>query len=220
MSSSTPDASQPTRIVLVDDHPIVRSGLRSLLETVPGVVVVGEAENGAGAVKLVREQAPHVVIMDVQMPGMDGIEATRRIVADRPSTGVLMLTMFEDDASVFAAVRAGARGYILKGAAPVEVAQAIQAVRAGQVVFGAALAARIAEYFSTASAARPAAFRQLSTREHEVLVLMAASVSNGAIARRLDISAKTVANHVSNIVTKLRATDRADAIAQARNAGL
>ncbi|HEX4430082.1 MAG TPA: response regulator transcription factor [Frankiaceae bacterium] len=220
--------SQPSviRIIVADDHPIVRSGLRALLETLPDVEVIGEAENGRHAIDQAARHAPDVVIMDIQMPVVDGIQAVREIVNAHPQIGVLMLTMFEDDANVFAAVQAGARGYLLKGATPTEVANAIRAVHDGQVVFGAALAVRIASYFSTAPAAmRPGsnsddAFSALTARENEILTHLAAGASNNAIARQLGISAKTVANHVSNILTKLQTADRAEAIIRARSAGL
>ncbi len=210
------------RVIVADDHPIVRSGLRALLDMLPDVEVVDEAENGQAAIEKAIEHSPDVMIMDIQMPGVDGIQAVRQIVNANPKIGVLMLTMFEDDANVFAAIRAGARGYLLKGATPTEVANAIRAVHDGQVVFGAALASRIATYFSTgpASTGPDAAFSALTARENEILSHLAAGASNTAIARHLGISAKTVANHVSNILTKLQTADRAQAIIRARSAGL
>jgi DNA-binding NarL/FixJ family response regulator len=158
--------------------------------------------------------------MDVQMPVLDGVQATRLIATEWPAVGVLVLTMFEDDASLFAAIQAGARGYILKGAPPAEVARAIGAVREGQVVFGAALASQIARYFALPRPARSEDFSELTHREREVLGLLASGATNIAIARRLSISAKTVANHVSNLLTKLQSPDRAQAIIRARDAGL
>jgi DNA-binding NarL/FixJ family response regulator len=210
------------RVIVADDHPIVRSGLRALLDTLPDVNVVDEAEDGQAAIDQAARHAPDVVIMDIQMPGLDGIQAVRQIVAANPRIGVLMLTMFEDDANVFAAVQAGARGYLLKGATHTEVAHAIRAVHDGQVVFGAALAVRIAAYFSnTPPANRPDdAFSALTARENEILTHLAAGAPNTAIARQLGISAKTVANHVSNILAKLQTADRAQAIIRARSAGL
>jgi DNA-binding NarL/FixJ family response regulator len=209
-----------TRVVIADDHPVVRSGLRALLATMSDVMVVGEAENGQAAVDLVAQLHPDIVIMDVQMPVLDGVQATRLIATEWPAVGVLVLTMFEDDASLFAAIQAGARGYILKGAPPAEVARAIGAVREGQVVFGAALASQIARYFALPRPARSEDFSELTHREREVLGLLASGATNIAIARRLSISAKTVANHVSNLLTKLQSPDRAQAIIRARDAGL
>jgi DNA-binding NarL/FixJ family response regulator len=215
-------AEPAVRVLVVDDHPVVRSGLRALLNTLPDVEVIDEAENGQIAVDQAARYSPDIVIMDVQMPILDGVQATRQILAANPSIGVLMLTMFEDDASVFAAIQVGARGYLLKGATPSEVANAIRSVRNGQVVFGAALASRIAAYFSTVPAAtvRREDFTGLNQREQEVLAQLASGASNNAIARQLGISAKTVANHISNILTKLQAPDRAQVIIRARDAGL
>ena len=167
--------NQPSkiRVIIADDHPIVRSGLRSLLDILPDVVVIDEAENGQAAIDQAAQHTPDVIIMDIQMPVVDGIQAVRQIVSAHPQIGVLMLTMFEDDANVFAAVQAGARGYLLKGATHSEVANAIRAVHDGQVVFGAALAVRIAAYFSMAPypPSRPTApsdtFAGLTAREHE-----------------------------------------------------
>jgi DNA-binding NarL/FixJ family response regulator len=214
--------SPAIRVIVADDHPVVRSGLRALLDTLPDVDVVDEAEDGQAAIDQSARQAPDVVIMDIQMPGLDGIQAVRQIVSANPRIGVLMLTMFEDDANVFAAVQAGARGYLLKGATHTEVANAIRAVHDGQVVFGAALAARIASYFSASAAATLASdtFAALTARENEILTHLASGASNGAIARQIGISAKTVANHVSNILIKLQTADRAEAIIRARSAGL
>lgn len=209
-----------TRVLIADDHPVVRSGLRALLATMSDVMVVGEAEDGQAAVDLVAQLHPDIVIMDVQMPVLDGVQATRLIATEWPAVGVLVLTMFEDDASLFAAIQAGARGYILKGAPPAEVARAIGAVREGQVVFGAALATRIARYFALPRPAGSEDFSELTHREREVLALLASGATNIAIARRLSISAKTVANHVSNLLTKLQSPDRAQAIIRARDAGL
>ena len=220
--------NQPSkiRIIIADDHPIVRSGLRSLLDILPDVVVIDEAENGQAAIDQAAQHAPDVIIMDIQMPVVDGIQAVRQIVSAHPQIGVLMLTMFEDDANVFAAVQAGARGYLLKGATHSEVAHAIRAVHDGQVIFGAALAVRIAAYFSMASVSAqsgnspPDTFAALTARENEILSHLAAGAANNTIARQLGISPKTVANHVSNILTKLQAADRAQVIMRARSAGL
>ncbi len=214
------EPEEPLRIVVADDHPVYRDGLALLLGSVPGLAVVGTAADGAEAVGLVREHLPDVVVMDVQMPVLDGIEATRRITADAPSVGVVVLTMSEDDGTVFAAVRAGARGYLLKGADQEEVVRAITTVANGGAVFGAALAMRIAEFFASAPAGPADAFPQLTAREREVLDLVAAGRSNAQIAAALYLSPKTVRNNVSNVLTKLQVTDRAQAIVRAREAGL
>ncbi len=211
---------EPLRVVVADDHPVYRDGLALLLGSVPGLEVAGTAADGAEAVAVVREQLPDVVVMDVQMPVLDGIEATRRIAAEVPSVGVVVLTMSEDDGTVFAAVRAGARGYLLKGADQEEVVRAITTVASGGAVFGAALARRIAEFFTSGPAGPETAFPQLTAREREVLELVAAGRSNAQIAAALYLSPKTVRNVVSNVLTKLQVTDRAQAIVRAREAGL
>lgn len=209
------------RVVLADDHPLVRAGLRGLLAANPSFEVLAEAATGEEVVRAVEEHLPDVVVMDLQMPVLDGIEATRRIVAGMPSVGVLVLTMFEDDDSVFAAMRAGARGYLLKGAEASEVVRAIGAVAEGNAIFGPTVASRILRYFGGLGApVAPVAFPELTSREREVLDLVAAGATNSAIASRLFLSSKTVSNHVSNILTKLQAADRAEAIVRARRAGL
>ena len=214
------EPEEPLRVVVVDDHPLFRDGLAMLLGSVPGLAVVGTAADGAAAVELAREEQPDVVVMDVQMPVLDGIEATRRITSDSPSTGVVVLTMSEDDSTVFAAVRAGARGYLLKGADQEEVLRAITTVASGSAVFGPALARRITEFFAAGPSGPETAFPQLTAREREVLGLVAAGRSNGQIAAALHLSPKTVRNNVSNVLTKLQVTDRAQAIVRAREAGL
>jgi DNA-binding NarL/FixJ family response regulator len=183
-------------------------------------VFAGQAADGPQAVALCARTAPDVVLMDIRMPGTNGIDATRQIVAARPGTGVLMLTMLEDDTSVFAAMRAGARGYILKGAGPDQIVRAISAVAAGEVIFGAALAARMAAFFRGGGGQVAPAFAGLSRREHDVLDLLAAGQSNTAIAQRLGLSEKTIRNNVSAILAKLQVSDRPSAIVRARNAGL
>lgn len=208
-------------VVIADDHPVFRDGLASLLDPLPGIDVVGRAADGEEALELARARRPDVVIMDLQMPRLNGIEATRRLIAEQPEAGVLVITMGEDESTVFTAVTAGARGYLLKGADADEVVQAIRTVHAGGVVFGASLAQRIATVFaSSGGSPAPAAFPELTDREREILDLVAAGLSNGDIATRLYLSPKTVRNNVSAILTKLRARDRSAAIVTAREAGL
>ena len=212
--------SEPLRVLVVDDHPVYREGLAALLASVGDVEVVGTAADGQQAIAAVRELEPDVVIMDIQMPVLDGIEATRRLTSEDPSLGVVVLTMSEDDGTVFAAMRAGARGYLLKGADQEEVVRAIGTVAHGGAVFGPALAARIAQFLSGGPASAPAAFPELTEREREVLDLLAAGRSNTQIADALFLSPKTVRNVVSNIFTKIHVEDRAQAIVAARDAGL
>jgi len=210
----------PVRVLVADDHPVFREGFAALLGNIDGVEVIGTASDGDEAVAAARDLAPDVIVMDVQMPGMDGLEATRVVLAERPETGVVVLTMSEEDATVFAAIRAGARGYLLKGAEPEEVVRAITTVAGGGVVFGAVLAHRIADFFASAPSAAESRFPTLTARELEVLNLVAAGLSNAQIAGRLYLSQKTVRNHVHAVLTKLQATDRAQAIVRARDAGL
>ena len=213
-------AEPAVRVLIADDHPIFRDGLATLLDPLPGIDVVGRAQDGIEAVELALARHPDVVIMDIQMPRLNGIEATRQIVAAEPSIGVLVITMGEDDSTVFAAIRAGARGYLLKGADQAEIVRAITTVHGGGVVFGASLANRIANVFTQAPAPQQSAFPQLTDREREVLNLIAAGRSNGQIASALFLSPKTVRNNVSTILSKLQATDRAAMIIRARDAGL
>jgi DNA-binding NarL/FixJ family response regulator len=210
----------PLRVVIADDHPLVRSGLRTVLSVAPGIEVVAEASTGAEAVAAARSFEPDVVVMDLQMPETDGIEATRQVLAANPTVAVLVLTMFEDDTSVFAAMQAGARGYLLKGAEQDEIVRAIQAAAHGEAIFGPAIAHRLIDYFAHPHGPTTVAFPQLTERETEVLELIAAGHGNGVIARQLVISPKTVANHVSNIFAKLHVADRSEAIVRAREAGL
>ena len=212
--------TEPLRVLVVDDHPVYRGGLQTLFGTIADIDVVGAAGSGEEAVRLSDELLPDVVVMDLNMPGMNGIEATRAITGAHPSIGVLVLTMYDDDESVFSALRAGARGYLLKGSDQAEIERGVRAVSAGQAIFGPAMAARIAAWFS-GRAAEPARvpFDSLTPREDEVLQLIAAGRSNGAIARQLFLSEKTVRNHVSNVFLKLQAADRAEAIVRAREAG-
>ena len=209
------------RILLADDHPMFRHGLRSLLSSLDDIEVVGDAATGTEAVTYAESLQPDVVIMDLHMPDLNGIEATRRILRHSPHIGVLVLTMYEDDDSVFAAMRAGARGYLLKGAAQQEVVRAVEAVASGEAIFGPTIAERIAEYLTAhRSGALPRAFPSLTDREREVLDLIARGLANPAIAAQLSLSEKTIRNHVSNIFAKLQVADRAEAIIRARDAGL
>ena len=207
------------RIVVADDHAVVREGLRALLSAVDGYDLVGEAGTGAEAVRAAVTLHPDVVVMDIQMPGMTGIEATREIGRVAPAVAVLMLTMFEDDESVFAAMRAGALGYVLKGAAPSDMIRAIAAVAAGEAIFGTGVARRALAYL-TAPRPDTSAFPELTPREREVLALIATGLPNAAIASRLGLAPNTVSNHISNIFAKLRVASRAEAIVRARSAGL
>jgi DNA-binding NarL/FixJ family response regulator len=208
-------------VLIADDHPVFRDGLRSLLSSTIEIEVVGEAATGAEVVDLAASLQPDVIVMDLHMPELNGIEATRRVVQASPHIGILVLTMFEDDDSVFAAMRAGARGYLLKGDDQAEIVRAIQAVGSGEAIFGPAIATRVIQYFSAPRGRGPAqAFPELTEREREVLGLIAQGHANQAIAQRLVLSHKTVRNHVSNIFAKLQVADRAQAIVRAREAGL
>ncbi len=211
----------PIRILVADDHALFRSGLRALFGSVPDTEVVGEAATGEEAVERAAQLGPDVALMDIQMPGLNGIEATRRIVEGSPGVGVVVVTMFEDDDSVFAAMRAGARGYVLKGADQEEILRVIRAVAGGEALFGPKIAHRLMTLFS--APAKPnavEAFPELTAREREVLDLIAKGQSNAEISARLYLSPKTVRNHISNIFTKLQVADRAQAIVRAREAGL
>lgn len=211
------------RVLVVDDHPLYREGLVTALEGMADVEVVGEAGDGGAAVALAATVAPDVVLMDLHMPGLNGIEATRRVVERAPATGVLVLTMLDGDDSVFAAMRAGARGYLLKGADRAEIERALRTVASGEVVFSSAIAGRVLAWFRTGAGAagdRLPPFPELTEREREVLELVARGLTNAEIARRLVVSDKTVRNHVSNVFAKLHVTDRASAVARARDAGM
>ncbi len=211
---------EPIRILIADDHTLFREGLRSLLASVADAEAVGEAASGQEAIDQAMALQPDVVLMDIQMPGINGIEATRRIVGTSPHIGVIVVTMFEDDDSVFAAMRAGARGYVLKGADQDEMLRTIRSVARGEALFGPAIARRLMGYFSAPRpAAEPQLFPELTEREREVLGLIAQGHNNEEIARSLVLSQKTVRNHVSNIFSKLQVADRAQAIVRAREAG-
>jgi len=213
-------SAEPIRLLVVDDHPAFRVGLRALLESLGDFEVVAEAETGEQALEAAIAIAPDVIVMDLQMPGLGGIETTRRVVAATPHVRVLVLTMFEDESSVFAALRAGAHGYVLKGAGQEQLARAIHAVAEGESIFSPEIARRVIEFFSRSTASRPLVFPELTEREREILDLIARGMANPEIARRLVLSPKTVRNHVSNILSKLQARDRSAAIVQAREAGL
>jgi len=209
------------RILIADDHPVFRFGLRALLTAEPGLEVTGEATSGEDAVAQADAHPPNVILMDLNMPGISGIEATRRIAQTHPEIGILVITMFEDDDSVFAAMRAGARGYLLKGAAGDETVRAIRAVANGEAIFSPSIARRLMQYFGAPPpSAQPQAFPELTDREREILGLIAQGLTNTAIAEQLVLSAKTVRNHVSNIFGKLQVAGRAEAIIRARDAGL
>lgn len=209
--------SASASILLVDDHPLFRLGLRNLLEGLPDLAVVGEAADGAEAVRLVEELEPALVIMDIAMRGLNGVESTRQILERRPGTRVLIVTMFDDD-SVFDAVKAGALGYILKGADPDEIIRAIRSVANGEAIFSPNTARRLSSFFSRSKPATP--FPELTEREQQVLQRIARGLTNAAIADELYLSDKTVRNHVSNIFSKLHVASRAEAVARARDAGV
>jgi DNA-binding NarL/FixJ family response regulator len=212
---------EPLRVLIADDHPVFRNGMRALLNSVPDIEVAGEASTGDEVIALAARLQPDVILMDVQMPGIGGIEATRRILHTSPHITILVVTMFEDEESVFAALRAGARGYVLKGASPVEMVRAIQAAGSGEAIFSPAIARRLLDFFAAPRpAVPPQLFPELTDREREVLTLMAQGRRNPEIAQALVISMKTVRNHVSNIFSKLQVADRAQAIIRAREAGL
>jgi DNA-binding NarL/FixJ family response regulator len=207
------------RVVLADDHPIVRDGLRALLTSIPDVELVGEATTGREAVRSAVTDRPDVIVMDLRMPDLDGAAATAEICRVAPDVAVLVLTMLDDDDSVFAAMRAGARGYLVKGASQQEIVRAITAVAAGEAIFGPGVARRVLRYFASPPATAAPAFPELSPREREVLDLIAGGLTNAAIAGRLGLSAKTVGNHTSAIFAKLQVAGRAEAIIRAREAG-
>jgi DNA-binding NarL/FixJ family response regulator len=212
-------SESPIRVVLADDHPVVRAGLAALLTSLPGIEVVGVAATGREAIREVLTHHPDVAVLDLQMPDLDGFAATRELARSAPGVAVLVLTMFEDDDSVFAAMRAGARGYLVKGAEQDEIARAIHAVASGEAIFGPGVARRVLTLFA-APPATEIPFPELTAREHEILDLLAAGLSNAAIATRLSLAPKTVANNVSSIFTKLHVADRPSAIVRARDAGL
>jgi DNA-binding NarL/FixJ family response regulator len=208
------------RVVVADDHPIVRDGLRALFASVDDVDLVAEASTGQQAVRTAVTERPDVIIMDLRMPDLDGVAATAQVTRLAPGVAVLVLTMFDDDDSVFAAMRAGARGYLVKGASQSEILRAIITVAGGGAVFGDAVARRILKHFTEPRTPAAEPFPQLTARERDVLDLIAAGLSNTEIGTRLTMAPKTVGNHISAVFTKLRVSSRAQAIVQAREAGL
>ena len=212
------------RVLVADDHPVFRRGMRAILGAEPDTELVGEAMDGEETVELALELSPDGILMDLNMPKVTGIEATRRILEVSPNTAILMLTMFEDDKSIFAAMRAGAHGYVLKGADGAETLRAIHAVASGEAIFSPTITRRLTGYFATperdSKATSVEVFPNLTEREHEILSLIAEGYTNNAIASRLYLSPKTVRNYVSSIFTKLQVADRPQAIIRAREAGL
>ncbi len=208
------------RVLLVDDDPIVRAGLRLMLGGAPDIEVVAEAADGAEVSALVTAHGPDLVLMDIRMPGVDGVEATRRIRAAVPDAAVLILTMHDDDATVFTAMRAGARGYLLKGAEQDEIAGAIRAVASGQAIFGPGIASRLLDHFANPPEPVADAFPELSAREREILDHLAQGLRTLEIARALNLSPKTVSNNLTSIFAKLEVTDRTAAVIRARERGL
>lgn len=208
------------RVLVVDDHPVFRAGVRAALADADAVTVVGEAADAATALSIVDQLAPHVVLMDLHLPDRSGIDATRQLAASHPEVAVLVLTMSEDADAILSAVRAGARGYLVKGAEVERIQSAIRTVAAGEVVFGEGIADRTLALLTGGARRSNRPFPALTDREVEILSLVAAGLSNTDIARRLVVSEKTVRNHVSNIFTKIQVTSRAEAVARARDAGL
>jgi DNA-binding NarL/FixJ family response regulator len=208
------------RVLIADDHPVFRDGLRALVESAPDLDLAGEATTGTQAVELAAIGKPAVILMDLSMPELSGIEATRRIIEADPGVGILIVTMSEDDESLFAAMRAGARGYIPKDAERGQILSAIRATALGEAVFGASIARRVADFFAAPRSPAAEPFPGLTERENEILELIAQGRSNGEIAARLAIAPKTVRNHVANVFNKLQVADRSQAIVRAREAGL
>ncbi len=211
---------EPVRVLIADDHAFYREGIRAMLADTPGIEVVGEAATGEEALACAVSLQPEVILMDIKMPGLNGIEATRRILYSQPHIRILIVTMFEDNDSVFAAMRVGARGYLLKDADREELLRAVVAVSQGEAIFSPVIARRMMYYFSALPRTLSFAFPELTEREHAILQLIARSESNLPIANKLNISLKTVQNNVSNIFSKLQVADRAEAIIRAREAGL
>ena len=215
--------TEPLTVLMADDHLLFRDGLRTLLSAAPDLELVGEASTGEEAMSLAARLQPDVILMDLKLPGITGIEATREILRESPHVGVLMVTMFDEESAIFAAMRAGARGYLLKGATHAEMLRAIRAVGAGEAIFSPAIARRLMEFFAQLRpATSPTVFPELSEREREreILDLLAQGYKNAEIASRLTLTPHTVRNYVSNIISKLQVADRAHAILRAREGGL
>ena len=213
-------SKQPIRILIADDHPVFRFGLRALLETQADLEVVGEAESGETAVSMAQSLQPDVILMDINMPGINGLEASKQILAHSPAINILIITMLEDD-TVFTAMQAGAKGYLLKGAEGDETMRAIRAVANGEIIFSPGIAEKMMTFFAKDLKNEPAApFPELTTRERQILDLLAQGLTNQAIAEKLVLSPKTIRNHVSNIFSKLQVASRSEAIIKARDAGL
>ena len=209
------------RVLIADDHTLFRDGLRALLASIPDIQVVGEAASGQETLVQTTATQPDVILMDIRMPDMNGIEATRRILRASPHVGIIILTMFKDDDSVFAAMRAGARGYVLKGADQAVLLRALHAVASGECLFSPEIAQRLMGFFANLEpTSRPELFPELTDREREILAWIAEAATNTEIAEKLVISLKTVRNHVSNIFSKLQVADRAQAAIRAREVGL
>jgi DNA-binding NarL/FixJ family response regulator len=212
---------KPIRVLIADDHQLFRDGLNALLASAPEIDVIAEASNGEEAIRLASTHQPDLILMDLHMPGANGIEATRRIVQELPQVKVLMLTMFDDDRSVFSAMRAGARGYVLKGIKHDEMLRAVRAVASGEAIFSPGIASRMIDFFSSMRPPQPQhLFPELTDRERDVLQLLARNYPNAAIADELVLTPKTVRNYVSSILNKLQAADRAEAGERARQAGI
>jgi len=215
-----PPHGEPFGVVVANDHELFRDGLRSLVLTMPDARLVGEAADGLEVIAVAAARHPQVIVMDIRMPHVDGVEATRRILAENPEIRVLVVSMLDDDASVFAAMRAGARGYVLKGARHEHVIDAIRSVHRGDAIFGAGIAARMASYFAHLTPTVEDAFPELSKTERDILRLIAEGLQNPQIAERLYLAPKTVRNNVSSILTKLNVADRTEAALRARDAGV
>lgn len=212
------------RVLLADDHALFREGVRAILKSVPDIEIVGEAGTGQDALKLASNLKPDVILMDIQMPDLNGVEATQRILKTQPDVGIIIVTMLEDDDSLFSAMRAGARGYVLKGADKAEMLKTIRAVVEGEALFGPGIAIRLLNFFhdkpTLNGESSPTLFPELTDREREILACIASGDTNAEIAEQLFISLKTVRNHVSSIFNKLQVTNRAQAAIRARDAGL
>jgi DNA-binding NarL/FixJ family response regulator len=216
---------KPIRVLIADDHALFREGVHAILKSVPDIEIVGEAGTGKEAIKLASDLVPDVILMDIQMPDLNGVEATQRILNTQPDVGIIIVTMLEDDDSLFSAMRAGARGYVLKGADKAEMLKSIRAVVEGEALFGPAIAGRLLSFFQgnrprSKDESHSMSFPELTEREREVLAYIARGDTNAEIAEGLSISLKTVRNHVSNIFTKLQVVNRAQAAIRARDAGL